>query len=300
MLHFDGTIKNCLGPRPASAPEKIKVPAGAWETHAHVIGAATEYPFVPGRHFNPPPASSSSFVAMLDRVGVQYGVVVQVSVHGTDNRPVVEALRAYPDRLCGVAVVDPGISDKEAATLKDAGVRGIRILDIVGGGVGLQNLEVLADRCAEVGWHVQVATRGETYPKIADRLLKLRAPFVIDHMGWCAAANGLNSPEFETVLHIVRNSDCYVKLAGGFRLSAQPYPFRDVIPFAQALINAAPDRMMWGSDWPHVGLYDPAEVPDAGQIMDALADYAPDAGQQHKILVTNPARFYGLPAASSR
>lgn len=298
MLHFDGVIKDCLPPRPASAPTTIKVPAGAWETHAHVIGPSTDYPFVSGRHFNPPPASSADFVAMLDKVGLQYGVVVQVSVHGTDNRLLVKALREYPDRLCGVAVIDPDITDKEVAVLKEAGVRGIRILDIVGGGVGLQNLEVLADRCAEIGWHVQVATRGETYPKIIDRLLRLRAPFIIDHMGWCAAVNGVDSPEFQAVLRIVRNSNCYVKLSGGFRLSAQSYPFRDVVPFAEALIDAAPDRMVWGSDWPHVGLYDPAAVPDAGQILDGLAGYAADVQQQHKILVSNPARFYGIPAAS--
>ena len=136
---------------------------------------------------------------MLDRVGVQYGVVVQVSVHGTDNRLLLKALRQYTDRLRGVAVIDPDISDREVADLEDAGVRGIRILDIVGGGVGLQSLEVLADRCAEVGWH-QVATRGETYPKIADRLLKLRVPFIIDHMGWCAAKNWRRQSGIQTVL----------------------------------------------------------------------------------------------------
>ena len=297
MLHFDGVIRDCLPPRPASAPQRIKVPVGAWETHAHVIGAAADYPFVPGRHFNPPPASPADFVAMLDRVGVQYGVVVQVSVHGTDNRLLLKALRQYTDRLRGVAVIDPDISDREVADLKDAGVRGIRILDIVGGGVGLQRLEVLADRCAEVGWHIQVATRGETYPKIADRLLKLRVPFIIDHMGWCAAKNGVGSPEFQAVLHIVRNSNCYVKLSGGFRLSAEAYPFRDVVAFAQALIEAAPDRMVWGSDWPHVGLYDPAAVPDVGRILEGLADYTNDPEQQRRILVSNPARFYGLSAA---
>jgi predicted TIM-barrel fold metal-dependent hydrolase len=295
MLHFDGVIRDCLPPRPASAPNQIKVPRGAWETHAHVIGPAADYPFVPGRHFNPPPASPADFVAMLDRVGVQYGVVVQVSVHGTDNRLLLRALRQYPERLCGVAVIDPAISDKDMAVLKDAGVRGIRILDIVGGGVGLQNLEVLAHRCAEVGWHIQVATRGETYPGLADRLIKLRVPFIIDHMGWCAAKNGVDSPEFQAVLHIVRNSNCYVKLSGGFRLSAQAYPFHDVVPFAEALIEAAPDRMVWGSDWPHVGLYDRAAVPDVGMILDGLANYSGDSEQQKKILVSNPARFYGLP-----
>lgn len=295
MLHFDGVIRDCLPPRPASAPRRIKVPAGAWETHAHVIGPSQHYPFVPGRHFNPPPASPEEFVGMLDRVGLQYGVVVQVSVHGTDNRLLLEALRTYPNRLCGVAVIDPAISDKEVAELKDAGVRGIRILDIVGGGVGLQNLERLADRCAEIGWHIQVATRGETYPALVDRLSKLRVPFIIDHMGWCAAKNGVDAPEFQAVLQIVRNTQCYVKLSGGFRLSAQPFPHSDVVPFARALIAAAPDRMVFGSDWPHVGLYEQKDVPDVGDILDGLADYTADADEQTRILVTNPARFYGIP-----
>jgi 2-pyrone-4,6-dicarboxylate lactonase len=293
MLHFDGVIRDCLPPRPASDPQQLKVPPGAWETHAHVIGRPADYPFVPGRHFNPPPASPADFVAMLDKVGIQYGVVVQVSVHGTDNRLLLRALREYPARLCGVAVIDQSISDREVAVLKEAGVRGIRILDIVGGGVGLQNLEILADRCAEVGWHIQLATRGESYPTIANRLLDLHAPFIIDHMGWCAAKNGIDSPEFQAVLHIVRNANCYVKLSGGFRLSAETYPFRDVVPFAQALIDAAPDRMVWGSDWPHVGLYDPTDVPDVGRILDGLAAYTCDNEQQKKILVSNPARFYG-------
>jgi len=297
MLHFDGVIRDCLPPRPASAPRRIKVPPGAWETHAHVIGSSAQYPFVPGRHFNPPPVSPADFVTMLDKVGLQFGVVVQVSVHGTDNRLLLKALREYPDRLCGVAVIDPTISDKEIAVLRDAGVRGIRILDIVGGGVGLQNLEVLAKRCAEVDWHIQVATRGETYPGLANRLLKLRVPFMIDHMGWCAAKNGVDSTEFQAVLHLVRNSDCYVKLSGGFRLSAQSFPFSDVVPFARTLIETAPDRMVWGSDWPHVGLYDPSAVPDVGEILDGLADYADDAEQQ-KILVINPTRLYGAPNAT--
>jgi predicted TIM-barrel fold metal-dependent hydrolase len=295
MLHFDGVIRDCLPPRPAARPRRITVPRGAWETHAHVIGSAEKYPFVPGRHFNPPPASPAAFVAMLDAMGLDYGVVVQVSVHGTDNRLLVEALQSYPNRLRGVAVIDPDISDKDVAVLKEAGVRGIRILDIVGGGVGLKNLERIADRCAEVGWHVQVATRGETYPDLAPRLLKLRVPFIIDHMGWCAAKDGLDSREFQAVLHTLENTDCYLKLSGGFRLSAQPFPYPDIIPFAQALMAVAPDRMVWGSDWPHVGLYEEGARPDVGDILDALADYAPDVAQQKRILVDNPARFYGLP-----
>lgn len=295
MFQYDGTIRACLPPRPAMPPRRIAVPPGAWETHAHVIGAPPDFPLVPDRHFTAPPASPEDFVGMLDTVGLTYGVLVQVSVHGTDNRLLVEALRRYPDRLRGVAVIDPATPDAGIAALKDAGVAGIRILDIVGGGVGLGDLEALADRCAEVGWHVQVAVRGVAYPEIAPRLRRLRAPFIIDHMGWCPAQAGVGHPDFQAVLDLVRDTGCYVKLSGGFRLSAAAKPFRDTFAFARALIAAAPDRMVFGSDWPHVGLYDAEARPDVGEILDGLADYTADADLQRRILVDNPARFYGLP-----
>lgn len=295
MFHYDGTARDCLPPRPATPPRRLKVPPGAWETHAHVIGAPPDYPLVLERHYTAPPASPADFIAMLDSVGITFGVLVQVSAHGTDNRLLIEALRAYPDRLRGVAVIDPTTSDAVLADLKAAGVTGIRILDIVGGGVGMRSLEALADRCAEIDWHVQVAAKGESYPELAPRLLKLRAPFIIDHMGWCPAKAGISSPEFQAVMHLVRETGCYVKLSGGFRLSSDPKPFPDTVPFARALIALAPNRIVWGSDWPHVGLYDPDARPDVGEILDGLVDYAPDPEVQRRILVDNPARFYGLP-----
>ncbi|GGC91113.1 amidohydrolase family protein [Chelatococcus reniformis] len=295
MFHYDGTIRDCLPPRRASPPRRLQVPPGAWETHAHVIGVPPDHPLVPDRHFTAPAAPPADFIAMLDRVGLAYGVLVQVSAHGTDNRLLLEALRRYPDRLRGVAVVDAATPDAVIAELKDAGVTGIRILDIVGGGVGMRSLEALADRCAELGWHIQVAVKGPSYSELEPRLARLRVPFIIDHMGWCPAPAGIAQPDFQAVLRLVRDTGCYVKLSGGFRLSGEPKPFRDTYAFARALIAAAPDRMVWGSDWPHVGLYDAEERPDVGELLDGLADYTSDPGMQRRILVDNPARFYGLP-----
>jgi 2-pyrone-4,6-dicarboxylate lactonase len=295
MFNYDGTIRDCLPPRPVSPPRTLVVPEGAWETHAHVIGAPPGHPLVPGRHFTAPPQAPSDFVAMLDAVGLRYGVLVQVSVHGTDNRLLVQALRDYQDRLRGVAVIDQSTTDAEIAELNEAGVRGIRILDIVGGGVGMADLERLADRCAEVGWHIQVAVKGESYPLLSDRLRRLRVPFIIDHMGWCPASAGIAAPDFQAVLALVRETGCHVKLSGAFRLSSEPWPHKDTLPFARALIEAGPDQMVWGSDWPHVGLYEEADRPDVGALLDWLAEVAPDPAVQRRILVDNPARFYGVP-----
>lgn len=292
---YDGTIRDCLPPLPVSAPRRISVPAGAWETHAHVVGARTKHPFVANRQYNPPPASPCDFAAMLDKIGLSYGVAVQVSVHGADNGALLEALRTYPNRLKGIAVINEDASDSELSELSGAGVVGIRLLDIVGGGVGVDSLEAIAARCADMGWHLQLGFRGESYPPLVKRLSTLPVPVVIDHMGWCSAAEGTEGDAFKAVLELVRNAGAYTKLSGSFRLSNEEAPYRDTFVFARALVEAAPDRVLWGSDWPHVGLYDPAVRPDVGQLLDGLADVVPDEAMRKRILVDNPLRIYGKP-----
>ncbi|MWD25933.1 amidohydrolase family protein [Aquicoccus sp. SCR17] len=293
---YDGTIRDGLPPIPATAPKRIEVPAGAWETHAHVIGPDETYPWVESRHFNPQVAPVEDFVAMLDTVGLTYGVLIQVSVHGTDNRVLVDALRAYPGRLRGIAVADPSFTDSALAELNEAGVRGVRLLDIVGGGVDIGGLERMAAICAELGWHIQLGMRGEGYPALIPRLTDLEVPFVIDHMGWCPPAEGPGGEGFRAVEYLARNARCYVKLSGAFRISGEGPPWADTFVFGRRLVEAAPDRMLWGSDWPHVGLYDPAARPDVGALLDGLADYAPDEAQRNAILTTNPERLFDRPS----
>ncbi|HSW21100.1 MAG TPA: amidohydrolase family protein [Ramlibacter sp.] len=297
MFHFDGTARPCLGPKATRAPQLLRLPLGSWDTHAHVIGASPAWPLVADRHYTPPAAAPGDFMDMLDTVGVTHGVLVQVSVHGADNRLLVQALQAQPERLRGVAVIDSKTTDAELAELQQAGVVGVRMLDIVGGGQSLSGLESTASRCAELGWHVQLGARGENYPALLPRLMKLKVPFVMDHMGWCAASAGVQHPHFQAVLDLARNADCRVKLSGAFRLSSEEPEWADTIPMAQALIEAAPDRVFWGSDWPHVGLYDEAALPAVGDLLDLLARTVPDADVQRSILVDNPTRFYGRPGA---
>lgn len=299
MFQYDGTARPCLGPRPSAAPTLMQVPPGAWETHAHIIGSQEEFTFVPDRHFTPPPAPAEDFIAMLDAVGLAYALAVQVSVHGTDNRLLLRSLRQHPDRLRGIAVIDANTSDAELATLAQAGVVGVRILDIVGGGQGLAGLETTARRCAELGWHVQIGLKGESYPALVPRLMRLPVPFVMDHMGWCPASAGVGNPDFQAVLHLMRNANCLIKLSGGFRLSAGVPGWTDTIPMAQALIEAAPERVLWGSDWPHVGLYEASQVPTVGTLLDLFARTVPDVALRQKILADNPTRFYGLPGSSA-
>jgi 2-pyrone-4,6-dicarboxylate lactonase len=278
---------------PAVPPTRFMHLKGAWDTHTHVIGAGPDFPLLPNRSYTPPPASPEDLIAMLDRAGSSKAVVVQVSVHGSDHSRLVQALRAFPTRLRGVAAITPSTTDEELETLDRVGVVGTRVLDGLGGGVGFQSLESIAERCVSRGWHIQVASRAAAIAANTDRLLNLAVPFVIDHMGWFSPDKGLNDPNFQKIVYLLRNARCHIKLSGAFRMSQQGYPHADVIPFAQKLIETAPDRCLWGSDWPHVGLQSDVPMPQVGLLLDSLVSYTSDASLLHAILVDNPTRLYG-------
>lgn len=285
----------CLPPGPTRPPQRLVVPSGAWDTHAHVIGGGAGHPFVAQRGYTPPSAGVDDFLAMLDTVGIQYGVVVQISVHGSDNRLLVESLLACPQRLRGVAVIDAATTARELAAMKEAGVTGIRINELFSGGSGAGALRELAARCADLGWHIDLALHGARLRELAPVLAGLKVPLVIDHMGWCAAQAGTAQADFQAVLSLVRDTGCWVKLSGAYRMSAMPAPYPDTVAFARALVEVAPDRMIWGSDWPHVALFESASMPQPGALLDVLHDQLQDAALERAVLVDNPARLYGLP-----
>lgn len=284
---------DCPGPDRHPRAPRFKLPAGACDSHAHVIGPPERYPFVASRSFTPPPATEAEYLAMHDAVGIQRGVLVQVSVHGTDNSYMVETLRRHPGRLRGVAVVGPDVSDQELADLHAAGVRGLRINTETGGGVGPAALETLGRRIKPMGWHIQLLINPRALAEHDAVLRRLPVPFVIDHFGYAQAALGVGAPGFETVLRLLKEADCWVKISGAMRISKLPSPYRDTIPLAQALIAARPDRLVWGSDWPHVHLSGP--MMNDGDLLDLLAEWAPEEAMRRRILVDNPARLYGFP-----
>lgn len=287
-----GPAPACPGPHPAPRrPTRFTVPKGAVDTHAHVIGLPPDYPFVETRSYTPPEAPASAYLAMLDNTGMTYGVLIQVSVHGTDNRLMVKTLQANRKRLRGIAVIPLGLPERELAELKDAGVVGLRLNVLYGGGVGLDDLERYGALCREMGWHLQFLLDARELPPIAKRLDALPVPIVIDHMGHFPADTGVDSEGFQTLLALVRDGG-WVKLSGAFRSTVQAHPYRDTIPYAQALAAAAPDRCVWGSDWPHVANWN--YMPNVGELLDVLADWVPDETARNKVLVSNPHRLYGF------
>ena len=267
------------------------MPAGAVDTHAHVIGLPPEYPFVEGRAYTPPAAPPAAYLDMLDSVGSTYGVLIQVSVHGTDNRLMLDALRANRKRLRGIAVAPLGLPDKDYRAMQEAGVVGLRLNVLYGGGIGFEKLADYGALCRELGWHLQFLLDARELPALASAISRLPVPFVVDHMGHFPASAGVKEPGFQTLVGLVRDGG-WVKLSGAFRVTSEGQPYRDTIPIARALHEVAPDRCVWGSDWPHVANW--KYMPNVGELLDLLADWVPDDAARRRVLVDNPARLYGF------
>ena len=272
-------------------PRGFVVPAGSVDTHAHVIGQPPDFPFVAGRSYTPPVASAERYLAMLDATGMAFGVLIQVSVHGTDNRLLVETLQANPRRLRGVAVVSLGQPDRVYRDLKEAGIVGLRLNDLFGGGVHLDAMADYGALCLEMGWHLQFLTDARRLPQRAGLLRRLPVPFVIDHMGHFPTTEGLHDAGFQSLLSLVRDGG-WVKLSGAFRTSVEGPPYRDTLPYARALAEAASDRCVWGSDWPHVAHWQP--MPNVGDLLDVLGAALPDEAVRNRVLADNPQRLYGF------
>jgi predicted TIM-barrel fold metal-dependent hydrolase len=269
------------------------VPPAACDTHAHVVGDGDTYPFVASRSYTPPAASEAQYLRMLDGLGIARGVLVQVSVHGTDNTLMLEVLRRHRSRLRGVAVAAADVSDEELRDMHEAGVRGLRLNVSVGGGVSFDALETLAARIAPLKWHLQLLTTPARLVEAASRLPGLPVHVVIDHMASVRVADGgVAHPAFKAMLALVRNGRTWVKISGAYRASAQDTDWTDVDAMAQALLAAAPDRMIWGSDWPHVH-FSKRMMPTV-ETLEILGRWMPDAALRKRVLVDNPAALYGF------
>jgi len=286
----EAAIPVCAAPNPDPGRPKVAVPPNAWDCHAHIFGPVEQYPFVPERSYTPPPASIQSYQRMLKALGLDRAVIVQPSVHGTDNRCTYDAVAASGGRWRGIAVVDASTSTHELRRLHDAGFRGVRINLLFKGGLAMEILEQVARLIAPLGWHLQLLIDGRDLVELSPRLRRLPVRFVIDHMGHMPAQLGLGHPGFTALLALAREGNCWVKLSGPYRISAKPYPYEDAAPIAKALVQAAPQRMVWGSDWPHPSFQ--GAMPVDATLLDLLASWVPEPRTRQHILTTNPAELY--------
>lgn len=290
-------------PSPASAGEAIRVPwsAGdeaptlvtpphATDCHHHIYDH--HYPPAPEATLHPGDATVADYRLLQKRLGIQRHVVVQPSTYGTDNRLLLDALAAFGPEARGVAVLHPDVSEGELRRLDAAGVRGVRFNLVQAGATTLEMIEPLSRRIAARGWHVQVHMRGEDIAAAGNLWMKLPTPIVFDHFGRIPLPEGTTSPAFRTIAALLERGRAWVKLSGAYIVSRQgPPDYADVAPLARAYAAAAPERLVWGSDWPH-----PTETvkPDDAVLLDLLGVWVPDAALRQRILVENPARLYGF------
>jgi 2-pyrone-4,6-dicarboxylate lactonase len=285
-------IPTIAGPDKNTKTPVFKAPAGTIDTHCHIFGPAAEYPFSPTRPYTPPDAPLSMFRALHEKIGVERAVIVNATLHGFDNRVVTDAIAQSDGKYRGIANINDAMSDAELAALDQAGIRGCRFAFLKRlGGVGDMNVfKRLVDRAAAIGWHVDIYLEQGTIREFAPILSALPTRYVVDHMGTIAAANGLDDPEFKALLELQKNDEkCWVKITGLERASAGGPPFHDAVPFARSLIANAPDRVIWGTDWPHPNV---KIMPNDGDLVDLIPLYAPEPAIRQKLLVDNPARLF--------
>jgi predicted TIM-barrel fold metal-dependent hydrolase len=278
------------------------VPKGACDCHTHIFGPDDKFPFSPDRKYTPPNASIADLNALHKALHIDRVVVVHPSPYGADNACTVDAVRRMGARARGVAVIDDKTSDADLDAMHEAGIRGVRVnLESAGENdpaKAAQHLQNASTRVARLGWHVQTYTNLHVLQPLADAIMRMPTPLVVDHFGLAQAANGVGQPGFAELLSLLRNGKIYVKISAAYRISNVP-GHADTAPIARAIIDANPDNVVWGTDWPHPGggrrdpmAVEPFRPIDNGAALNRLASWTKDSSELRKILVDNPARLY--------
>jgi predicted TIM-barrel fold metal-dependent hydrolase len=281
----------CAGPNLDLSKPRLIAPPGATDTHLHFFGPQETYPFLTPRNYTPPDATPASYIALAKALGIERAVIIQPSIYGTDNRRQIDAAR-YLDIPTRIVVVTPtNITDRELESLHMAGARGVRIILSQPGGVPTAEIERFSSRLHEFGWHIQIMMTFNQMVELEPRIAKLRCRTVIDHMGSIQAGAGLNQQAFGALVRLV-GGGCWTKLSAAYRLSTQPAPYRDLIPFVSALVRERPDRLLWGTDWPQA--YFSGAMPSNTDLFDLLLEWVPDENTRNRILVRNPEELYGF------
>jgi predicted TIM-barrel fold metal-dependent hydrolase len=303
----------CADPVLAKASQPISrvnfdIPAGSCDCHTHIYGDPVQFPYFAGRVYTPQTALPEEMAAFHKALGIQRVVIVTPSVYGTDNAATLYGMKARGADARGIAVIDEETLEKELDRMHQAGVRGIRLNLTTGGAMdvptGRRRFQAAIKRLRERAWHLQVLADLPMISALEEIVATSPVPVVFDHFGGADANRGLQQPGFSDLLEMVRSGRAYVKISAAYRCSTRGPDYPDVAPLAHVLIGANPDRILWGTDWPHPNSVTPpgrkpTEVTplfqiDDGRLLNQLAVWAPDAALRNKILVDNPTRLYGF------
>ena len=285
---------------PNPSKPRFILPPGTVDAHCHVFGPGSKFPFAPGRKYTPCDAGKEQLFALREHLGVSRNVIVQATCHGADNSAMVDAVQASDGRARGIATVRPDVTDGELRQLDDAGVRGVRFnfLKRLVNAAPQDELAAIAEKIAPLGWHVVIYFEGADLEELEGFFASLPTPLVVDHMGRPDVTKPVGGPEFSRFLRFVESNDVWVKVSCPERLSVtgpsalhgERQAYADVVPFGRLVIEQFPDRVLWGTDWPHPNLTN--HMPDDGLLVDYIPQVAVTAQQQRKLLVANPMKLY--------
>ena len=285
--------KTCKAPDPNTRTPAYRMPPGACDAHCHVFGPADRFPYAPDRAYTPPDAPYEDLVRLhrdpRRRARGDRARLLPRQRHARDAR----RHRALGRDVCAAwPWWSPGVTDAELAALDAGGIRGVRFNFVkhLGGMPDMAFFERVLAQVEPLGWHVVLHLDAEDVVELAPRIARIRVPFVIDHMGRVKAKHGLDQAPFRQLLELMRNPLAWVKICGAERVSSAGAPFRDAVPFARALVEAAPDRVLWGTDWPHPNIA--GDMPNDGDLVDLLAEAVEDEAVRRRVLVDNPTRLY--------
>ncbi|HTK36546.1 MAG TPA: amidohydrolase family protein [Caulobacteraceae bacterium] len=287
-----------IAPRMPSEPARA-LPEGACDTHTHVFDPSGRFPLIHPPPFALPAAPAPLHRQMLDRAGLGRAILVQPAYYGSDHSALVDALAQGGDRLRGIGVAGSEVADEALAALDRAGVRGLRFSEARNpdgtsreGAVGLDQLPLLAERLRALGWHAHAWASAADLDRYLPALARLDLPLVLDHMAMVEVEAGTAAPSFQRLLGLVREGRVWVKLSL-CRLAALTPDYEAARPFHDALVEANPDRLLWGSDWPFIRLAE--RSPDVCALLQRFTAWVGDAALSRRILVDNPARLFGFP-----
>ena len=271
----------------------FRMPSGAWDMHVHVFGPAERYPHVAKPHYTLPDGTVAQYRNLMPRIGIERFAIVQPSYYGTDNSCLLDTLAEVGDPARGVVMIEPDISDAELQRFNRCGVRAVRLDLFKRAREPLAAIKSYitdtAARVAPLGWHLQFYAPGYVVRDLIQFFRTLQIDFVIDHMGYMLQEDGLRSDDFSALLDLLGCGRCYLKLSGAYRI-AKHRGYEFVEPVAKAIVERAPDRAVWGSDWPHISYSDR----DTGELVNLLERWAPAESVRRKILVENPNRLFGV------
>ena len=295
-------LRVSLPPDPNTRAPHWVLPAGACDTHAHIFGPPDLFPYADDRRYTPPAAPLEHYLNMQKITCLSRAVFVTPTAHGYDNDVILNAISQLGDSARGIANIDASFDDDALDALNEGGIRGARfhLMDDRPGSE--DHLSEQLPRLKRLGWTLDLHVDPVDLIAHETYIRALPVVTIIDHMARVRGRDGVDQPAFQLLLRLLKDDRFWVKLCSFDKISAVPrahiegsLPFMDMVPFAQAVIDAAPDRVIWGTDWPHGNTFTPGRVPNEGDLLDLLAVIAPDAAMRKRILVDNPARLFGFP-----